>query len=203
VIAGAARLSAGSEWAKSQSAGWSAEAADLSATRGKRNVCAWWRSRSDTTLTAHKIGRYGRGRAKRNRAKRASVCGGFTLPVSRVLVVGSGREHTFRRSSDMFTCSDRNFAITSLVARGTEPALCVVNFESKSPKTSFFRRSARIGARRHGRLQTYRRRRETAWPHYLGARARKVAGRSKPAKIAYATIYPHDRELGRIASKQT
>jgi hypothetical protein len=35
----------------SQSAEWSAEAADLSATRGKRNVCAWWRSRSDTTLT--------------------------------------------------------------------------------------------------------------------------------------------------------
>src|SRR5688500_4588047 len=33
----------------SQSAGWSAEAADLSATRGKRNICAWWRAKRTLT----------------------------------------------------------------------------------------------------------------------------------------------------------
>src|SRR5687768_16145589 len=33
------------EMGGTQSAEWSAEAADLSATRGKRNVCAGWRSR--------------------------------------------------------------------------------------------------------------------------------------------------------------
>jgi hypothetical protein len=43
------------------------------AQRGKtERLRARWRSRSDTTLTAHKMGCDGRGRARRNRAKRAS-----------------------------------------------------------------------------------------------------------------------------------
>ena len=45
----------------SQSAGWSAEAADLSETRGKRNVCAWWSRAADYLDPAHTMARPGRG----------------------------------------------------------------------------------------------------------------------------------------------
>ena len=70
---------------ESQSAGWSAEDADSSATKGKRNVCVGWRSRSDTTLTAHKMGRDGRGRARRITS--AASIGSMQLAVPFGLVI--------------------------------------------------------------------------------------------------------------------
>ena len=71
----------------SQSAEWSAEDADLSATRGKRNVCAGWRSRSDTTLTRPYNGASRTGQLlEKFERQRASGFAGYSRRISADLV---------------------------------------------------------------------------------------------------------------------